>query len=180
MGRNVPDEVKGHFERWMTSSDDSEEKDEALLSIWDNFPSFEHTLPEDPFEVLADAHRIENLENVKNGRKKNHWIWFIFPCFRCFAHSPRSHYYGIRDLNEATEYLNHPILGNRLREITTALLKHEDKTAMEIFGPIDIHKVRSSMTMFDAISPNDIFKEVINRFFQGKHCEKTQKVLRKR
>ncbi|MBO5839008.1 MAG: DUF1810 domain-containing protein [Bacteroidales bacterium] len=120
------------------------------------------------------------LEEVKNGRKKNHWIWFIFPCFRCFAHSPRSHYYGIRDLNEAMEYLNHPILGNRLREITTALLKHEDKTAMEIFGPIDIHKVRSSMTMFDAISPNDIFKEVIDRFFQGTHCEKTQKVLRKR
>ena len=117
------------------------------------------------------------LEEVKNGRKKNHWNWFIF---RCFAHSPRSHYYGIRDLNEAMEYLNHPILGNRLREITTALLKHEDKTAMEIFGPIDIHKVRSSMTMFDAISPNDIFKEVIDRFFQGKHCEKTQKVLRKR
>lgn len=88
MGRNVPDEVKGHFERWMTSSDDSEEKDEALLSIWDNFSSFEHTLPEDPFEVLADAHRIENLENVKNGRKKSVWLWVtsvVAACMTVFA-----------------------------------------------------------------------------------------------
>ena len=101
------------------------------------------------------------LEEVKNGRKINHWIWYIFPQLRCLGHSSRAHYYGIADRDEAQRYLEHPILGARIREITKTLLGHKDKTALSIFGDIDAIKVRSCMTMFDFLSPDDIFGEVL-------------------
>ena len=69
------------------------------------------------------------LEEVKNGRKINHWIWYIFPQLRCLGRSSRAHYYGITDRDEARRYLEHPVLGTRIREITEALLEHNDKTA---------------------------------------------------
>ena len=117
------------------------------------------------------------LEEVKNGKKVNHWIWYIFPQLRCLGRSSRAHYYGIADRNEAKRYLNNIFLGLRIREITNALLKHKDKTALEIFGDIDAIKVRSSMTMFDFLSPNDIFGEVLDFFYNGERCEITLKVM---
>lgn len=96
------------------------------------------------------------LEEVKNGKKTNHWIWYIFPQLRCLGRSSRAHYYGITDRTEAERYLNNHVLGSRIREITEALLAHRDKTALEIFGEIDAIKVRSCMTMFDYLSPCDI------------------------
>ncbi len=117
------------------------------------------------------------LEEVKNGRKINHWIWYIFPQLRCLGRSSRAHYYGIADRDEVQRYLEHPILGARIREITEALLGHKDKTALSIFGDIDAVKVRSSMTMFDFLSPDDIFGEVLNSFYKGERCETTLKVM---
>ena len=117
------------------------------------------------------------LEEVKNGRKINHWIWYIFPQLRCLGRSSRAHYYGIANRNEAQHYLEHPILGARIREITEALLGHKDKTALSIFGDIDAVKVRSCMTMFDFLSPDDIFGEVLNSFYKGERCETTLKVM---
>ncbi len=118
------------------------------------------------------------LEEVNNGKKTNHWIWYIFPQLRCLGRSSRAHYYGIADKYEAEAYLAHNILGARLREITEALLKHKDKTALSIFGDIDALKVRSCMTMFDYLSPNDIFGEVLDSFYQSERCELTLKVMR--
>ena len=117
------------------------------------------------------------LDEVKNGRKTNHWIWYIFPQLRCLGRSSRAHYYGIADREEAERYLNHILLGRRIREITEALLEHKDKTAKSIFGDIDAVKVRSCMTMFDFLSPNDIFDEVLRSFYNNERCEITLKVM---
>ena len=117
------------------------------------------------------------LEEVKNGRKISHWIWYIFPQLRCLGRSSRAHYYGIADSDEAQRFLAHPILCARIREITEALLEHKDKTALSIFGDIDAIKVRSCMTMFDFLSPDDIFGEVLNSFYNGERCEITFKVM---
>ena len=117
------------------------------------------------------------LEEIKNGRKINHWIWYIFPQHRCLGRSSRAHYYGIADRVEAKRYLNHTLLGRRIREITEALLEHKDKTALSIFGDIDAIKVRSCMTMFDFLSPNDIFGEVLRSFYNEERCEITLKVM---
>lgn len=117
------------------------------------------------------------LEEIKNGKKINHWIWYIFPQLRCLGRSSRAHFYGIADRSEAERYLNHQILGSRIREITEALLAHRDKTALEIFGEIDAIKVRSCMTMFDYLSPCDIFCEVLDSFYKSERCELTLKVM---
>jgi len=118
------------------------------------------------------------LEKVKNGKKINRWIWYIFPQLRCLGRSSRAHYYGIADREEAERYLNKSILRARIREITEALLIHKElKTALQIFGDIDAIKVRSSMTMFDFLSPNDIFGEVLDSFYNGERCETTLKVM---
>lgn len=117
------------------------------------------------------------LEEVKNGRKTNHWIWYIFPQLRCLGRSRRAHYYGIADRYEAQRYLDHIILGRRIREITAALLEHKDKSLVEIFGDIDAMKLRSSMTMFDFLSPNDIFDEVLRSFYNEERCEITLRVM---
>ena len=114
---------------------------------------------------------------MKNGRKTNHWIWYIFPQLRCLGRSSRAHYYGIADRDEAQRYLEHPILGARIREITEVLLEHKDKTALSIFGDIDAVKVRSCMTMFDFLSPNDIFGEVLDSFYKSERCEITLRVM---
>ena len=117
------------------------------------------------------------LEEVQNGKKTGHWIWYIFPQLRCLGRSSTAYYYGIADRVEAQCYLGHLILGARIREITKALLEHKDKSALSIFGEIDAVKVRSSMTMFDILSPNDIFREVLDTFYNGERCEITMKKL---
>ena len=118
------------------------------------------------------------LDEIRNGKKTSHWIWYIFPQLRCLGRSSRAHYYGIADKAEAEQYLNNRFLGPRIREITNALLEHKDKTALSIFGDIDAIKVRSCMTMFDFLSPNDIFGEVLRSFYNEERCEITLKVMR--
>lgn len=107
------------------------------------------------------------LTEIANGRKISHWIWYIFPQLRGLGHSRRSYYYGIAGKAEAEAYLNHPILGPRLREISEELLAHTNKSAEYIFGSIDAVKVQSCMTLFDCISPNDIFSDVLDSFYNG-------------
>ena len=117
------------------------------------------------------------LEEIKNGKKTNHWIWYIFPQLRCLGRSSTAIYYGIADKSEAQRYLADAVLGQRLREISAALLAHTNKTAEEILGVTDAIKVRSCMTMFDLLSPNDIFGEVLDSFYGGERCEITLKVM---
>jgi len=109
------------------------------------------------------------LQEMRAGEKHGHWIWYIFPQLRGLGHSVMSYRYGIEDLEEAREYLAHPVLGARLREITEAVLSHaEDRLAIELMGSdIDVLKLKSSMTLFDKVCPNDIFGEVLESFFDG-------------
>lgn len=124
-------------------------------------------------ERFVEAHKRDYkiaLEEVRSGQKRTHWIWYIFPQMYGLGHSCYANLYGIRDRKEAEEYLKDKTLRKRLREITSTLLQHEGKSAEEIFGELDAMKVRSSMTLFDAVCPNDMFAEVLEKFYNGERC----------
>ena len=113
------------------------------------------------------------LSEIKAGEKRGHWIWYIFPQIKGLGHSYNSEFYGISGTEEAKAYLNHPVLGLRLREITTALLNCGNPSADNILGFPDVLKVRSCMTLFDLVSPNDIFNDVLYKYYEGQRCDKT-------
>lgn len=134
---------------------------------------------QDPFNLqrflgAQESFYAQALKEIRNGRKTSHWIWFIFPQLRGLGHSPMADNYGISSLDEARAYWEHPILHQRLVEITKSLLIHSKrrifhspKTAFEMLSTIDAIKVRSCMTLFDMVEPNSIFAEVINAFYEG-------------
>lgn len=117
------------------------------------------------------------LEEVRNGRKVWHWIWYVFPQMRGLGHSERAIYYGIADRGEAEEYLLNFTLNDRIHEVSEALLQHRNKSAVSIFGALDAMKVQSSMTLFDAISPNDVFGKVLDQFYGGVRDKRTLELL---
>jgi uncharacterized protein (DUF1810 family) len=119
------------------------------------------------------------LKEVQNGKKETHWIWYIFPQMLGLGRSCYANLYGIKNKEEAEEYLKHKVLGKRLREVTNALLEHEGKPADDIFGYPDTMKVNSSMTLFDIICPDDIFAQVLDKFYEGKRCKLTLEMLEK-
>lgn len=119
------------------------------------------------------------LTEVRNGRKYSHWIWYIFPQLKGLGMSYNSQYYGISGKEEAEAYLAHPVLGERLREITSAFLQLKSKTAEEVFGSLDAMKVLSCMTLFNEVAPGDLFRQVIDRYYQGEKDEMTKRMLDK-
>lgn len=119
------------------------------------------------------------LREIQKGCKQSHWIWYIFPQIKGLGFSYQSQFYGIANRQEAEAYITEPTLNARLREITLALLDHKNKTAQQILGDIDAMKVKSSMTLFDAIVPNYIYADVLNTFFAGERCKRTLKFLQR-
>lgn len=119
------------------------------------------------------------LSEMTKGEKQNHWIWWIFPQIAGLGHSGNSRFYAISGKEEAMEYLEHPVLGSRLREITEVVMSHaDDRIAMELMGwEIDAMKLKSSMTLFDQVSPNDIFADVLDAYFDGERCSRTLRFL---
>ena len=113
------------------------------------------------------------LAEVKNGQKVTHWIWYILPQLKGWGMSGNSHYYGIDDLEEARNYLKHPVLGARLREITSVFLNSVGKNAQDVFGYLDAMKVRSCMTLFNEVSEDDLFEQVLEKHYHGKKDETT-------
>lgn len=113
------------------------------------------------------------LQEIQDGLKRSHWIWYIFPQLAALGHSWNAKYYGISGYDEAEAYLGHPVLGQRLRTITNALLIHREKSALDILGSIDAIKVRSCMTLFDAVSSDDFFQQVLDVFYEGNPDKKT-------
>lgn len=136
-------------------------------------------------EVVYDLDRFVNAQNsetytyadalneIKEGHKQGHWIWYVFPQIKGLGHSYRSEFYGIASKEEASVYLKHPVLGKRLRDITQTLLECNNPSAFNILGFPDVLKVQSCMTLFDMVSPDDIFNNVLDRYYEGKRCEKT-------
>ena len=113
------------------------------------------------------------LEEIRSGQKQTDWMWYIFPQIKGLGKSHNAQFYGITHLKEAKTYLNHPVLGRRLREITSALLKLKVGNINEVLGDLDALKLKSSMTMFDLVCPDDIFEKVLIRFFNDERCHKT-------
>ena len=119
------------------------------------------------------------LGELRRGRKTGHWIWFVFPQLVGLGRSEMSRRYGIESLAEARAYLEHPVLGARLRECASAVLATRGATADQIFGPLDATKVRSSMTLFHRAAPDEpLFAEVLERFSAGRADEATDALLR--
>ena len=107
------------------------------------------------------------LAELRAGRKRTHWMWFVFPQIAGLGHSAMAQHYAIASRDEAVAYLAHVTLGPRLRDCTRAVLDVPGRTAHEIFGAPDDTKFRSCMTLFDTVSPGDIFNEALARFFAG-------------
>ncbi len=150
-----------------------------LRHILDNFEKKMNMDTSDPFNLerfvkMQEYDYATALNEMKCGHKESHWIWYIFPQLRGFGHSINSWIYGIADIEEAKAYLEHPVLGQRLREITAAILPHQAEDVYQIMGShVDGLKLFSSMTLFDAISPNDVFAQVLTTFFNGKRDNRT-------
>ena len=118
------------------------------------------------------------LRELRAGRKTGHWIWFIFPQLVGLGRSEMSRLYGIASLEEARAYMDHPVLGLRLRECVGAVLATSGVTAEQIFGALDAMKVRSSMTLFHRAAPDEpLFAEMLERFYGGVADEATDALL---
>lgn len=118
------------------------------------------------------------LAEIKQGRKRSHWMWYIFPQLNGLGFSDMARVYGIRDRAEAAAYLAHLVLGPRLVEISQALLTIEGSSASQVMGSPDDLKLRSSMTLFSAVDGADpVFQAVLDKFFGGKPDAKTLTML---
>jgi uncharacterized protein (DUF1810 family) len=108
------------------------------------------------------------LQELISGQKHSHWIWYIFPQVAGLGHSMMAKRYAIRSKSEAVAYLEHEVLGRRLTQCASALLTHTNKSITAVMGYPDDMKLRSSMTLFDAISPPDsVFAKVLATFYSG-------------
>lgn len=119
------------------------------------------------------------LYEITQGKKESHWMWYIFPQIKGLGFSPTADFYAIEDLQEAEEYLNHPILSTRLHRLCEALLALRTNDAMEIFGYPDNLKLKSSMTLFYCVAADRIFLQVLEKFYEGKLDEKTLEIIGK-
>jgi uncharacterized protein (DUF1810 family) len=118
------------------------------------------------------------LSEIGEGRKKGHWMWYIFPQVTGLGFSTMSKVYAIKDINEATAYLQHPVLGPRLIRIGQELLKLESPDTVDILGRGDDLKLKSCMTLFSEVPGADpLFQAVLDKFLQGKKDEITMKLL---
>lgn len=123
-------------------------------------------------KAQEDSYQVA-LKELQEGRKRSHWMWYIFPQLKHLGHSYNAKFYGISGIEEAAAYLQHPVLGQRLREVSETIINLPDNDAEAIFGGIDAIKLRSSMTLFDIESPDDVFSRVLDKYFNGQRDNKT-------
>ncbi len=120
------------------------------------------------------------LTEIKRGRKRSHWMWFIFPQIDGLGYSSTAKFYAIKSKDEAKAYLDHPLLGKRLIECSEALLKSQGISASEIFGYPDDLKLRSCMTLFGSVSEsNSVFSQVLARYYEGQSDQQTLELLQR-
>src|SRR6266550_3273420 len=135
-------------------------------------------LSNDPFDLerfvqaqAADYDRA--LSELREGEKRSHWMWYIFPQIEGLGHSPMSRRYSIKSAAEARAYLDHPILGPRLRECAAVVNDLDGFSAHQIFGSPDDLKLRSCMTLFANVSEVAVFEQVLRKYFEGQRDSKT-------
>jgi uncharacterized protein (DUF1810 family) len=121
------------------------------------------------------------VEELTDGRKRTHWMWFVFPQLSGLGYSPMTQRYAIRNIDQARRYLADPILGNRLRNNVSLMIRHKDKSALEILGSPDDFKFRSCLTLFcEAASDKShrsLFAEALNQFYNGEPDPRTLELL---
>ena len=118
------------------------------------------------------------LAEIRSGRKRSHWMWYIFPQIDGLGFSSTSRRYSIKSVAEAEAYLSHPVLGPRLVECAEATLRVEGRSAFEIFGSPDEMKLRSCATLFACVAPaGSVFDRLIDKYFQGQRDGKTLRLL---
>ena len=119
------------------------------------------------------------IKELTEGQKRTHWMWFIFPQVKGLGRSTMARRFAIGSLEQAKEYLQHDMLGARLRECAELLLLHPDKSALEVFGSIDTLKLHSSLTLFTLASSNKkcVFNELLDQYFEGSYDINTIKML---
>ncbi len=120
------------------------------------------------------------LAELRAGEKRSHWMWFIFPQIEGLGHSPTTRLYSIKSLEEARQYLAHPVLGPRLKECAEAVMAVHGRSASDIFGHPDDWKLQSSMTLFELVSgPHSAFERVLEKYYQGKRDSRTLQIVGK-
>jgi uncharacterized protein (DUF1810 family) len=139
-------------------------------------------LTNDPFDlerfVQAQAADYDQaLSELRDGEKRSHWMWYIFPQIEGLGDSSMSRRYSIKSAGEARAYLDHRILGPRLRECAAVVNGILGRSAHQIFGSPDDMKLRSSMTLFARVSGDDVFEQVLGKYFNGQHDSETLRLL---
>ena len=130
------------------------------------------------FVLAQEGDYVRALSEIKSGRKRSHWMWYIFPQFAGLGFSTTSRLYSIKSVEEAEAYLRHPILGPRLKECFEAVLCVERRSAHEIFGSPDDMKLKSCATLFAHMAPpGSAFNLLLNRYFGGEPDRKTLRLL---
>ena len=141
------------------------------------------TNSDDPYDLSRFVHAQEDdyeqaLSELRSGRKRTHWIWYILPQIDGLAFSSTSKRYAIKSVDEARAYLDHPILGPRLLECAGALLRVEGRSATEILGSPDDMKLRSCATLFACVMPaGSVFDRLLGKYFLGQRDSKTMQLL---
>jgi uncharacterized protein (DUF1810 family) len=130
------------------------------------------------FVQAQEADYDQALTEIRAGAKRSHWMWYVFPQFVGLGSSPTSRNYAIKSREEAEAYLAHPILGPRLIECAEAALQIEGRSALQIFGSPDDMKLRSSATLFAAVSSGgSVFHRLIDKYFDGKQDVRTLELI---
>ena len=130
--------------------------------------------------LLAQENDFQTaLSEIRSGKKRSHWMWYIFPQITGLGSSQTAEFYGIKDYKEAKSYLDHPVLGDRLREISFELLKLQNLDAIQVFGYPDNLKLKSCMTLFSAVAESDksVFSQVLVKYFEGESDIRTLNLI---
>ena len=140
------------------------------------------SLSNDPYDldrfVRAQAGDYDQaLSELRDGRKRSHWMWYIFPQIDGLGHSPMSRRYSIKSAAEARAYLDHPLLGPRLRECADVVNTVVGRSALEIFGSPDDMKLRSCATLFSRVSDDGVFEQLLQKYFNGQPDDETLRRL---
>lgn len=136
------------------------------------------TINLDRFLKAQNQVYLNALLEIKGGQKLSHWMWYVFPQIVGLGNSDTSKYYAIQNLDEASAFLKHPVLGQNLREISRVLLDLEGLSAHDIFGNPDDLKLQSCMTLFSEVCSGDkVFGKVLDKYFDGKADQKTLEIL---
>lgn len=143
-----------------------------------------HHNENDPYDLQRFVNAQEGvyeraLSELQDGNKRTHWMWYIFPQITGLGHSIASKRYAIKSREEAWAYLEHPVLGRRLKECAQVLLELRSNSAPDIFGYPDTFKLKSCMTLFEQVSGNfdSVFSQVLEKYYDGERDKRTLKIL---